>query len=314
MVNAIETEKLVKKFGSFTAVDGLSLRIQKGELFGFLGPNGAGKTTTIRMLTTLMKPTSGVIKVAGFDINSQADSIRARIGVVPQTFALFEELSPLENLQFIGELYAMSESEIAKKSEELLKIVSLYDKRNVVSGGFSGGMKQRLSVASSLLHNPEILFMDEPTTGLDPQSRISLRELTTRLNKTGITVVYTTHDMEEADKLCDRIAIMDKGKVMVEGTSSELKSKYGSGYKILISYDGELEQSILNAIKKLVPEGKISIYSDKLEIHVQSIAGGLVFSISNFLSTKKVKVKELLVSEPTLEEVFINLTSKNLRD
>ncbi len=314
MVNAIETEKLVKRFGNFTAVDGLNLRIQKGELFGFLGPNGAGKTTTIRMLTTLMKPTSGNIKIAGYDINTQADFIRSKIGVVPQTFALFEELSPLENLQFIGELYSMSESLIAKKSEELLKIVSLYEKRNVVSGGFSGGMKQRLSVAASLLHDPEILFMDEPTTGLDPQSRISLRELTTRLNKTGMTVVYTTHDMEEADKLCDRIAIMDKGKVMVEGTSAELKSKFGSGYKILISYDGTLEQPVLTSIKKMVPTGKVSVYADKLEIHVQSIAGGLVFSISNLLSTKKVKVKELLVSEPTLEEVFINLTSKNLRD
>lgn len=314
MVYAIEAEKLVMKFGNFTAVDGLNLHIEKGELFGFLGPNGAGKTTTIRMLTTLTAPTSGHIKVAGYDLFKAPDSVRARIGVVPQSFALFEELTPMQNLQFIGELYGMDDLEISKRTEELLKVVALYDKKDVSCGGFSGGMKQRLSVAAGLLHEPEILFMDEPTTGLDPQSRIALRELTTKLNRTGITVVYTTHDMEEADKLCDRIAIMDRGKVIAEGTSEDLKNKYGSGYNVKVEFEGKLPADLVAGLKNTVPNSKVTITGNVIDLHVAGIQGGLVHTVSNYLYAKKVKVKELLVSEPSLEEVFINLTNKNLRD
>ena len=222
----IETNDLTRKFGNFTAVDKLTLHVAKGELFGFLGPNGAGKTTTIRMLTTLLSPTSGSASVGGFDLLKEPSAVRSIIGVVPQQFALFDELTPLENLRYIGELYGMSDDEIAEHSRTLLEVAELWDKRDVQAGGFSGGMKQRLSVAAGLLHEPKILFMDEPTTGLDPHSRIALRELTRRLNKeNGITVVYTTHDMDEADKLCDRIAIMNNAKLIEVGTPSELKKK-----------------------------------------------------------------------------------------
>jgi len=228
LVYAIETKDLTKKFGSFTAVDRLTLDVAEGELFGFLGPNGAGKTTTIRMLTTLISPTAGSARVGGFDVSKESAGVRGIIGVVPQQFALFDELTPLENLRYIGELYGMPEGEIAESTKELLEIAELWDKRDVQAGGFSGGMKQRLSVAAGLLHKPKILFMDEPTTGLDPHSRIALRELTRRLNKeNGITVVYTTHDMDEADKLCDRIAIMNNAKLIEVGTPTELKKKIG---------------------------------------------------------------------------------------
>lgn len=222
---AIETNGLTRKFGNFTAVNGLTLKVKKGELFGFLGPNGAGKTTTIRMLTTLIAPTSGSASVGGFDLLKEAPKIRSIIGVVPQQFALFDELTPIENLQYIGRLYGMTENVILQKSRELLEVVELWDKKDLQADGFSGGMKQRLSVAAGLLHEPEILFMDEPTTGLDPHSRIALRNLTMKLNKeNGITVVYTTHDMEEADKLCDRIGIMNLSKLIEVDTPAGLKS------------------------------------------------------------------------------------------
>lgn len=311
---AIVTEKLVKKFGDFTAVDGLNLRIIKGELFGFLGPNGAGKTTTIKMLTTLLEPTSGSATVAGFDVIRRGDEVRDRIGVVPQSFALFEELTPMENLNFIGELYSMDRKEIVKRSEELLTTVTLLEKKDVPCKGFSGGMKQRLSVAAGLLHEPQILFMDEPTTGLDPQSRIALRDLTRKLNQSGITIVYTTHDMEEADKLCDRIAIMDHGKMITEGTPEELKNKYGSGHRITLELAQKPGEDLLRALKKQFPASKVLASGNRVELHSQSIGGALVHHVSDFMSKRKVNVSELLVEEPSLEEVFINLTDVRLRD
>jgi ABC-2 type transport system ATP-binding protein len=207
----IEIKSLTKKFGSFTAVNSIDLKIREGEISGFLGPNGAGKTTTINMLTTLIKPTSGTALVAGHDILREGVEVRSVIGVVPQLFSLFPELSAQENLAYIGKLYGMSSALIKERSEYLLKTVALYDHRDRIAGIFSGGMKQRLSLAAGIMSNPKILFMDEPTTGLDPQSRIAIRELTKQLNRQGITIVYTTHDMDEAEKICDRIIIMDKG-------------------------------------------------------------------------------------------------------
>ena len=223
---AIETKGLTKKYGKFTAVDNLTLKVEEGELFGLLGPNGAGKTTTIRMLTTLTPQTAGDARVGGFDVLKESAKVRTVIGVVPQQFALFDELTPVENMKYIGELYGLPDDEIAEHTRELLEIVELWDKKDLQAGGFSGGMKQRLSVAAGLLHEPCILFMDEPTTGLDPHSRIALRELTRTLNEEhGITIVYTTHDMDEADKLCSRIGIMNLAKLIEVGTPEELKKK-----------------------------------------------------------------------------------------
>ena len=313
MEHAIETHNFVKKFGDFTAVNGLDLSIRKGELFGFLGPNGAGKTTTIGMLTTLLSVTSGSAKVAGYDVVSDAAFVRSRIGVVPQSFALFEEMTPMENLYFIGELYGMKRPEIKAKAEELLRVVELSDKADVISSGFSGGMKQRLSVAAGLLHAPEILFMDEPTTGLDPQSRIALRELTKKLNESGTTIVYTTHDMAEADKLCDRIAIMDHGHVIAEGTPQELKDAHGSGHLISIYVD-KADAKLVAELKKLTGAHVAVLKNKSIELHVKAVGGGLIYKLSSWLAKHKVVVKELRVSEPSLEEVFINLTRKELRD
>ncbi|VVB57289.1 Trehalose/maltose import ATP-binding protein MalK [uncultured archaeon] len=311
---AIELNGLTRRFGSFIAVDGLSLKVKKGELFGFLGPNGAGKTTTINMLTTLLKPTEGSALVAGYDLSEEDALVRSRIGVVPQKFSLFEELTPLENLWYIGELYSMDRSLVQRRSEELLKIVTLYDKRDVRSGTFSGGMKQRLSVAAGLLHSPEILFMDEPPTGLDPQSRIALRELTQTLNASGMTVIYTTHDMDEADKLCDRIGIMDHGKLIALGTSAELKSSQHYSHCIEIEFERVPEQKLLDELKALVGAISVSLEGRRASLPVRRLPPDLIHKLSDFLSRRRISTRDFKVREPTLEEVFINLTKKELRD
>lgn len=309
--HAIECNRLTKKFGSFTAVNSLDLKVRKGELFGFLGPNGAGKTTTIKMLTTLLSPTSGDAKVVGFDIKKSAQFVRSRIGVVPQEFALFSELTPMENLWYIGELFGMKNGEIRKISEDILKKVELFDKKDLPAGGFSGGMKQRLSVAAGLLHTPEILFMDEPTTGLDPQSRIALRELTKSLNVSGITIIYTTHDMDEADKLCQRIAIMDKGTIIAEGTPDQLKEKYGGGLKIDLDLDLEISDAKLIEELKIAAGAKTVLKKNgAIELSIDSANKGIVPRLSRYLSEKGIEVRDMKSKEPSLEDVFINLTKK----
>ncbi|MFA5105456.1 MAG: ATP-binding cassette domain-containing protein [Candidatus Micrarchaeia archaeon] len=310
---AIECSGLVKKFGSFTAVNSLDLRVKKGELFGFLGPNGAGKTTTIKMLTTLLTPTAGCAKVAGYDLAEESAFVRAKIGVVPQEFALFEELSPAENLWYIGELFGMKKDYLKKRTEELLRTVNLYEKKDVRSEGFSGGMKQRLSVAAGLMHTPDILFMDEPTTGLDPQSRIALRELTQRLNASGMTVIYTTHDMEEADKLCERIAVMDKGRVIALGTGQELKRTHGGYQRMTLSLSRH-DESLARELSKLVG-AKEHLYRDgRIDLFLSGDPSEAVRAVIPFLSKKKIDIHDMNVREPTLEEVFINLTKKDVRD
>ena len=310
---AIECTSLTRKFGSFTAVDKLTLRVKKGELFGFLGPNGAGKTTTINMLTTLIRPTEGKALVAGFDLIEEGSLVRSRIGVVPQSFALFEELTPVENLWYLGELYEMDRQTVAKRTEELLKIVTLYDKKDIQSGTFSGGMKQRLSVAAGLVHSPQILFMDEPTTGLDPQSRIALRELTQQLNQTGITVIYTTHDMEEADKICQRIAIMDHGKLKALGTSRELKLYAGHSHKITLELDHH-DAKLLEELKKLTDAISVTSEGKIVELRVKKLGHDVVHRLTDYLYRHDVEVGDFNISEPTLEEVFITVTKKDLRD
>jgi len=225
----IEVKDLVKKFDNISAVDHISFNVEKGEIFAFLGPNGAGKTTTIKMLTTLLTPTSGEIKINGFLANDKKDEVRHSFGIVFQDESLDEDLTAYENMEFHAVLYGIKKGLRKKRIEELLKLVELWERKDDLVKHFSGGMKRRLEIARGLVHHPKVLFLDEPTLGLDPQTRNFLWEYIKKLNKQeGMTVFLTTHYMEEADKISDRIAIIDKGKIVMIGTSKEIKEKTNS--------------------------------------------------------------------------------------
>jgi len=222
----IEVSDLTKKFGDFTAVDNISFSVKKGERFAFLGPNGAGKSTTIKMLTTLLRPTNGTIVTAGHDPVKDADAVRHSFGIVFQDSSLDDDLTARENMEFHGVLYGVPKQVRRERTEELLKFVDLYDRKDSLVKEFSGGMKRRLEIARGLLHHPQIIFLDEPTLGLDPQTRNHMWQYLDKLNREeGITVFFTTHYMEEADKNAQRIAIIDHGKIIAMGTGEELKNQ-----------------------------------------------------------------------------------------
>lgn len=225
MEKIIEVDNLTRRFNKLVAVDNISFEVEKGELFGFLGPNGAGKTTTISMLTTQLRPTKGTARIAGFDLLSDSNDVRKSIGIIFQDPSLDLELTAWENLRFHGMLYNIPSIEIKDRADKLLKMVGLSDRKNGIVKNFSGGMKRRLEVARGLLHNPQVLFLDEPTLGLDPQTRARLWEYIFKIKRErGMTIFLTTHSMEEAEN-CDRIAIIDHGKIVVRGTPKELKNK-----------------------------------------------------------------------------------------
>lgn len=226
MNQAVVVKNLTKKFGDFVAVNDISFSVDRGSIFAFLGPNGAGKSTTIKMLTTLLRPTSGEILVNGFNPLKDQDKTRKSFGIVFQDPSLDEELTALENMDFHGIIYGMENNLRKKRIEELLKIVELWEKRNLLVKTFSGGMKRRLEIARGLLHHPKIFFLDEPTLGLDPQTRNQIWEYIRKLNKNeSITVFFSTHYMEEADKVADQIAIIDNGRIIIQGSSEKLKEK-----------------------------------------------------------------------------------------
>jgi ABC-2 type transport system ATP-binding protein len=227
MDSVIETRGLTKRFGRFTAVDHINLSVLKGEIFGFLGPNGAGKSTTIRMLTTLSEPSEGTATVGGYDIVTQADQVRRVIGLVAEKLIVYPRLSAVENLMFFGELYGLDRSQLKDRVEKLLRMVQLEQFKDMPVGGYSSGMCQRVNIIRGLLHDPEILFMDEPTALLDPQSIRFVRDLVKELNQDGKTIILTTHIMEEADELSHRICIIDHGKIIAVEAPDKLKSKFG---------------------------------------------------------------------------------------
>jgi ABC-2 type transport system ATP-binding protein len=228
MSYAINTEDLTKAFGNLVAVNGISFHVSQGEVFGLLGPNGAGKTTTIKMLCTLLIPTKGKAEVDGYDVVKEADKVRKRIGVVTEKLVAYDRLTPLENLSIFGRLYGMDSRALKQRSEELLKLVELWDFRNSRVGNFSSGMRQRLNIVRALIHDPDIIFLDEPTIGLDPTTAHNIRELIKRLNNDSKkTILLTTHYMDEADRLSDRIGIIDYGKIVALDTPQNLKASAG---------------------------------------------------------------------------------------
>jgi len=242
MTNIISVSNLTKKFKEFVAVDDISFEVKKGEIFAFLGPNGAGKSTTIKMLTTLLEPTNGQIEVSGSDPKKHKDEIRKSFGIVFQDPSLDDDLTAYENMEFHGVLYQVPRSALSKRIEEMLKFVDLWDRRNDLVKNFSGGMKRRLEIARGLLHHPKILFLDEPTIGLDPQTRNHMWSYLKDINKKeGMTIFFTTHYMEEAERVAERIAIIDHGKIIAVGTAKKLKAdtKTSSLEEAFLSFTGK---------------------------------------------------------------------------
>jgi ABC-2 type transport system ATP-binding protein len=257
---AIETHGLTKRFNNFTAVDHVDLSVRRGEIYGFLGPNGAGKTTAIRMLCTLLTPTSGTARVDGYDIVNQGNDVRKRIGLVSEKMIMYPRLTALENMMFFGRLYRIDRNTLRKKSEDLLEMVKLTPFKDKLVGGFSSGMRQRVNVIRAILHDPDILFLDEPTTGLDPQSTRFVRDLVKELKQLGHTIVLTTHIMEEADELSDRVCIIDHGKIMAVDTPQALKDKYNtkSLLDVFLELTGrELRDSADGRISMRTPMGRM---------------------------------------------------------
>ena len=312
-MSAIEVQDIRKRFGDFTAVDGVSFTVQPGEVFGLLGPNGAGKSTLIRMLTTLLLPTSGVARVAGFDVTRQADGVRRAIGVIPQAMTSDTELSVEENLIIFSKLYGVPRARRKQLIDELLTAVDLIEWRHKQVMYLSGGMRRRVEIARGLVHEPKIFFLDEPTTGLDPVSRVAVWEMIKKVKEErSLTVLLTTHYMDEADRLCDRIAIVDHGKLVALDSPLKLKASIPSQNAIEVSFSS-------------VPAG----WSDRLKAlpHVQSVtnedhifriatADGPATTMALVAATQAVglAVQSLAVKSTTLDDVFVHYTGRDLRD
>ena len=309
----IETHKLTKEFNGLVAVDHVTFSVRQGEIFGFLGPNGAGKTTTINMLTTLLLPTSGEAYISGLDVVREASQVRRKIGLVPQEVVLEGDLTARQNLLFHGMLYGVSRRQLEARIPELLELVGLRERADSKVRTFSGGMKRRLELVKVLVHEPEVIFLDEPTIGLDPQTRRKIWEYIQTLNRErGVTIFLTTHYMEEADYLCDRVCIIDHGKILDIDTPGKLKDKIGEGDIIEVEVSGRgkvfaraLEKECSCRIKK-VEGNSIAVSARRGEYALKEI-----FSLAERLG---MEVTSISVREPTLEDVFIHYTGRRIRE
>lgn len=303
---------LRKRFGDTQAVDGVSFEIAQGESYGLLGPNGAGKTTTISMVCGLLKRDAGDVTVDGKVLDEKSTATKEAIGYVPQDIALYPDLSGRENLRFFGRLYGLSGAKLAERVDAVLDLVELRDRAKDRTSEYSGGMKRRLNLAAGLLHEPRLLVLDEPTVGVDPQSRNAIFENIEALKSNGITVLYTTHYMEEAERLCDRVGIIDKGKIIAEGTRRELVASIGQKDRIELTATGDL-QKLVEAATKVdgVQEASVT------EHGVQFLCNGGRHLLPRLLEVAEKsgsQVDSVEVFEPDLEAVFLQLTGKALRD
>jgi len=310
IVNAIEVKGLVKKFGSFTAVNGIFFNVKEGEIFGFLGPNGAGKTTTISMITTILSHTSGSIKIYGVEALKNKSAARQMIGIVFQDPSLDDELTAWENLDFHARLYGVKKD---KKQiiERVLKLVDLegHAKRPVKT--FSGGMKRRLEIARGFIHKPKVLFLDEPTLGLDPQTRRKIWDYIMKLNREEkLTIMLTTHYLEEADLLCNRIAIIDHGKIIKSGTPESLKASLGGD---VIRIGVEKKKELYNLLKGRSFVKEIKETGEGLEITATN-GSKAIPQISSLAGSKRIVINQVTVKRPSLEDVFISLTGRDIRE
>ena len=312
---AIETMELTKRFGELTAVDHVSFKVRKGEVFGFLGPNGAGKTTTIRMLCTLSRPSEGSATVGGFDIRKEDGRVREHIGLVSEKMIMYDRLTAAENLKLFGKLFDIPKAALTEKIKEVLKLVKMEKWANSQIGTFSTGMKQRINVVRALLNQPEILFLDEPTLGLDPQSTSEIREFIRKINnEQKTTIILTTHMMVEADLLCDRIGIIDRGKIVAIDTPENLKRLIsGADTTVMEMNIPNLSNRLMDGIRSLecVSTAK---FKDNTHIKIQARGDEAFDEIIDMVRRNEGKIAFIKNIEPTLEDVFLHLTGHEVRD
>ncbi|MEJ2210075.1 MAG: ABC transporter ATP-binding protein [Anaerolineae bacterium] len=314
--NAIETRDLHKDFGDVHAVQGVSFEVGAGEIFSLLGPNGAGKSTTISMLACLLVPTAGDARVMGHSVKSEPMAVKGAIGVVPQELALYEDLSARENLSFWGKMYGLRGSMLAQRVDEVLDIIGLVDRQKGAVSKYSGGMKRRLNIGIALLHRPEVLILDEPTVGIDPQSRRNILDSVKALNGQGMTVLYTTHYMEEAQELSDRIAIMDRGQIIARGSHEELVKIVGELDRVDLTLnvppDGasgdvtDVWRAMEGVHQVRTDDGTVTLLVDDSNLVLPRL-----FESAN---ENGVRITSVDIQEPNLEAVFLHLTGRELRD
>ena len=309
----IEVEKLTKVYpGGTRAVDGISFHVEPGELLGFLGPNGAGKTTTIRILATLLVATSGMARVAGFDVTRQAAEVRRRLGLAMQTPTLDGFATGRENIELIGRMHRVARAELKRRTDELLELMGLTLVARKLAGTYSGGMRRRLDLACALVHRPQVLILDEPTEGLDPQSRLALWEELERISYDGTTMLLTTHYMEEADQLCGRIAIIDHGKLLALDSPAQLKRSVPGGYLIELQVR-EIHPQFAEGLRAFPGVVEVKSEKDRLRIYADRIAGVLANAM-RLAGEQDIMVTDAHVSEPSLENLFLHLTGRSLRE
>lgn len=320
-------DELKKSYGDLEAVKGVSFSVLTGEIFSLLGPNGAGKTTTINMLSCLIRPTAGTATIAGHDIINDSLAVRRTIGVVPQEIALYDALSARQNLEFWGRLYDMGGKELARRVDEALELVGLADRAKDKVKTFSGGMKRRINIAAGLLHKPQLLFMDEPTVGIDPQSRRRILDMVKELRGGGITVLYTTHYMEEAEELSDRVGIIDQGKLIALGTQAELTKVVGrqETLRLHLTEAAAVALSSANGRPHLSADGQVDLFNGlngvigaaavdhEIVINVRD-AGEALPGVVGRANDAGLHVRSVDIQEPNLEAVFLHLTGRGLRD
>jgi ABC-2 type transport system ATP-binding protein len=309
METAIEVQDLTKRYSNVLALDNISFEVQKGEFFGFLGPNGAGKTTTINILTGVTKVTSGTASILGYNLATEPVKAKEHIGVVPDTSNLYDEMTAWTNIIFCAKLHGVPKEKRENRADELLKIVGLHDRRNDRVGTFSRGMKKRLMIAAALVHEPEILFLDEPTTGLDVQGAREVRGLIRELNKRGATVFLTTHYLEEADLCCQRIAIIAKGKIINQDTPEKLKLSTQVEQVIEVSFDHTNE--VADKLKRLSHVRDVVTAGDKFRLSVDDSSETLPL-IFDFAKENNLKIVSINTLKPTLEDAFVKLTGLRL--
>jgi ABC-2 type transport system ATP-binding protein len=314
MPSILEVQNLAKSYGDFTAVKGVSFDIREGEIFSLLGPNGAGKTTTISMLSTLYTPTSGDATIGGHSITKESLAVKQVIGVVPQEIALYEDLTARENLIFWGQMYGLGGRSLNSRVDEVLEQIDLVDKAKNRVKTYSGGMKRRVNIGVGLLHKPRLLFMDEPTVGIDPQSRRAILDTVKDLNKQGMTVLYTTHYMEEAQELSDRVGIIDHGELIALGTQEELTRQVGQT-DTLILHIGENEDAdaLASSLKGIDNVLEVNASDHEVSI-ITPQAENILAAVVSKANERGIKIRSMDIREPNLEAVFLHLTGRALRE